>query len=230
MNVAIIPARGGSKRIPNKNIIDFCGKPMIAWTIEAAVESMLFDKIVVSTEDEAIAEISTYYGAEVPFLRTQFYDDATPVSLVTTNVLQELTSCCSCEYNVVVQLMANCPLRKSTHIQESFEHFKSNNYHFQLSCCKFGWQNPWWSFQISPEYDPIPLFPDALKQRSQDLAPLYCPSGAIWIAETSALLRVGTFYGNGYKLYPIDWHAAVDIDDYHDLEFAKSIYFSKQRC
>ena len=78
--IAIIPARGGSKRIPKKNIIDFNGKPMIAWTIKAALESKLFSKVLVSTDSEEIAEISQKYGADVPFLRRSFSDDITPVS------------------------------------------------------------------------------------------------------------------------------------------------------
>lgn len=71
MNVAIIPARGGSKRIPRKNIKEFCGKPMIAWSIEAAQQSGVFDRIIVSTDDEEIAEVARKYGAEVPFMRPE---------------------------------------------------------------------------------------------------------------------------------------------------------------
>ena len=69
MNIAVIPARGGSKRIPRKNIKDFCGKPMIAWSIEAAKESELFEHIIVSTDDVEIAEVAKQWGAEVPFMR-----------------------------------------------------------------------------------------------------------------------------------------------------------------
>jgi len=69
MNVAIIPARGGSKRIPRKNIKEFCGKPMIAWSIEAALKSGVFNRIIVSSDDEDIAEVTRQYGAEVPFMR-----------------------------------------------------------------------------------------------------------------------------------------------------------------
>ena len=72
MNIAIIPARGGSKRIPRKNVKGFCGKPMIAWSIEAAKESGLFDHIIVSTDDFEIAEVAKQWGAEVPFLRPAY--------------------------------------------------------------------------------------------------------------------------------------------------------------
>jgi len=81
--VAIIPARGGSKRIEKKNIINFCGKPMIAWTIEAAKKSEMFERVVVSTDDQEIAEVARQCGASVPFLRKQYADDISPVSLAT---------------------------------------------------------------------------------------------------------------------------------------------------
>src|SRR5690606_22090036 len=87
--IAIIPARGGSKRLPKKNILDFKGKPMIAWTIEAAISSELFDKVIVSTDTEEIKEISIQYGAEVPFLRQNTGDDFSPVSLATIEALNQ---------------------------------------------------------------------------------------------------------------------------------------------
>ena len=75
MKIAVIPARGGSKRIPRKNIKDFVGKPMIAWSIEAAMKSKYFDRIIVSTDDDEIAQISINYAAEVPFIRTEKFSD-----------------------------------------------------------------------------------------------------------------------------------------------------------
>lgn len=222
MRIAVIPARGGSKRIPRKNLVDFCGKPMIAWTIEAALGSAQFDTVLVSTEDEEIAQVARKYGADVPFLRQRYHDDLTPVSAVVLDVLEQLKSRFGKEYNQVVQLMANCPLRTSRHIEESISNFNATGFEFQLSCTRFGWLNPWWAFRLN-ETGPEPLFPQALQQRSQDLAPLYCPSGAVWIATTQALLRDASFYGRNFQLYPLDWRAAIDIDEPEDLEFARAI-------
>ncbi len=87
--IAIIPARGGSKRIPEKNIIDFAGKPMIAWSIEAALKSNLFDRVIVSTDDIKIADIAKQWGAEVPFLRKECADDYSTVSEATTSALTQ---------------------------------------------------------------------------------------------------------------------------------------------
>src|SRR4051812_19986287 len=89
-NIALIPARGGSKRIPHKNIAPFQGKPLIAWTIEAAQQTGLFDRIFVSTDDPKIASVAQEYGVEVPFLRTEAKDDITPVSKATIHALKQI--------------------------------------------------------------------------------------------------------------------------------------------
>lgn len=222
--IAVIPARGGSKRIPHKNIIDFMGKPMIAWTIEAAIKSQIFFRIVVSTDDETIKNISIKYGAEVPFLREKYIDDYAPVSEATLDAIKNLESFNNEKYDIVVQLMPNCPLRNEKVIKESYEHFIKSNSKFQISCFKFGWMNPWWAFKIDEAEVPTLLFQETLKGRSQDLDTLYCPTGAIWIAETRELERSNTFYGKGYSAYPINWKEAIDIDDMDDLEMAKALY------
>ena len=91
MNIAIIPARGGSKRIPRKNIKEFNGKPIIAYSIEAAISSELFDKIIVSTDDEEIAEVSKLYGAEIPFIRPKdISDDITGINPVISHALRNI--------------------------------------------------------------------------------------------------------------------------------------------
>ena len=146
-HIAIIPARGGSKRIPNKNILPIAGKPMIAWTIEAAIESNHFEKIIVSTDSESIAKIAIEYGAEVPFLRTEKADDFSTISEATIYTLLQLSDLEKFKY--VTQLMAVCPVRDATDIIESHQYFKLNNNKLQLSCFKFGFMNPWWAFELN---------------------------------------------------------------------------------
>lgn len=225
--IAIIPARGGSKRIPNKNIIDFFGKPLIAYTIESALKTNLFDKIIVSTDSPKIASISKKFGADVPFLREKHNDDYSNVSQVTTYVLEELYSRYKIKYETVVQLMPNCPIRSHKEILLSYKNFISNNYDFQISCFKFGYMNPWWALKKHNEnYDF--LFPDTIKKRSQDLEDLYCPTGAIWIAKTKELIKTKSFYSKPLNFFPINWKAALDIDNYDDLEMAKSVFLMKK--
>ena len=220
--VAIIPARGGSKRIPKKNIIDFQGKPMIAWTIEAALESKVFSEVIVSTDDIEIANIAKKHGASVPFLRTKNNDNHSTVSDVIVHVIEELEE----DYDSVVMLMANCPLRNSDDIKKAIDFFSENkNSNFQLSSFKFGWMNPWWAHTIEKEHIGKPLLPkNDATIRSQDLKDLYCITGAIWIANVKEILKSKTFYGKNYTLKPIDWKNAIDIDDYEDLEMANIIF------
>ena len=222
-DIAIIPARGGSKRIPKKNIIDFNGKPMIAWTIEAALETGIFSKVLVSTESEEIAVVCRNFGAEVPFLRDKFYDDITPISFATRDALIKAQDYWGKEFNTVTQLMANCPLRNFEHIRSFYKQFKTYEVNFLLSCFKFGWMNPWWAFRKNENNDHSFLFPEAIKQRSQDMDDLFCPSGSIWMAKAKSLINSKTFYGPGQKFEEIDWIAAIDIDDYNDLNMAKAL-------
>ena len=222
-NIAIIPARGGSKRIPKKNIIDFCGKPMIAWTIEAAIKSDMFSKILVSTDCEEIANVSRDFGAEVPFLRKSFKDDNSPVSMATLNALEDAKNYWDLDFDCVTQLMPNCPLRNEKDIVSAVNIFKDDKRDLQISCFKFDWMNPWWAFKFKDQDSHEFMFPDAIKKRSQDLEDLFCPTGSIWIAKSEKLRNTNSFYGKGHKFEPINWISAVDIDNYEDLHFAKAL-------
>lgn len=225
-SVAIIPARGGSKRIPHKNIIEFHKKPLIAWTIESALKSNLFDKVIVSTDDEQIKNISIEYGAEVPLLRDQYADDFTPVSEATIHTLKQLLEL-GMEYKVVVQLFSVCPLRYESDIVHFFNYFNDKNLDFLLSCYEYISMNPWWAHTLNNENIPTKIFSNTMV-RSQDLPKLYCPSGAIWIAKIDKLLEYNTFYGKDYRFLELDWRSAIDIDTYDDLDLA-SYYFSNIR-
>jgi CMP-N-acetylneuraminic acid synthetase len=226
--VAIIPARGGSKRIEKKNIIDFHGKPMIAWTIEAALETKLFTDVVVSTDDAEIAEISKHYGASVPFLRKHYADDYSPVSLATIGTLKQLQEEHDRKYEDVVQLMANCPLRTSTNIIDAVENFNLRKAKSQISCFKFGWMNPWWAVKLNEESCPESLYPEATQERSQDLPNLYCPTGAIWIAKNQVLEGNQTFHTKDRTFCEMPWAPAVDIDDQDDLKMAKMLFAMRE--
>lgn len=193
---------------------------MIAWTIQAAIETSLFSRILVSTDDTDIAEIALKHGAEVPFYRTFHTDDHSTISEATIGALRQATDHWHEEYTAVVQLMANCPLRTAKDISKAIESFDRKNRSFQISCFKFGWMNPWWAAEINNSGTPKKLFPHTGITRSQDLPDLYCPTGAIWIAKTQKLLQAGSFYGPGHHYEPMAWDHAVDIDDHNDLAFA----------
>ncbi len=219
--VAIIPARGGSKRVPGKNIIDFAGKPMIAWSIEAARDSGLFDKIVVSTDSEEIASVAKRFGAEVPVLRKTAADDFSPVSDATLHTILQLEENGFC-FDEVVQLFAVCPLRNSIDIQNAYQFFIDKKAPFLISCYRYVWMNPWWAVTLNAENKPTWIFDDQMK-RSQDLPPLYSPTGAIWIAKVESLKRDKTFYGKGHIFWEMDWKRALDIDTKEDISLGLAL-------
>lgn len=231
-SIAVIPARGGSKRIPKKNIIDFFGKPLIGWTIEATVNSKIFDRVIVSTDCPEIAVIAKDFGAEVPFLRQECADDITPVSEAVLYALIQSEKFYNEKYDIVAQLMPNCPLRGVSEIINAYNFFVNNNFESQISCFAFGWMNPWWANKLDNN-KPIPVFEEALTKRSQDLEELYCPTGALWIANSKILKEKKSFYTGNHSFYPMDWKNAIDIDNYDDLEMAKVLYYllnNKELC
>ena len=222
--IAVIPARGGSKRIPQKNIIDFMGKPIIAWTIEAAQKCNLFDRIIVSTDSSNIAKVAKNYTLDVPFLRNDKSDDMSTVTEATLVAIQQAEAYYNEKYDVVVQLMANAPLRDEKDIQVHVKNFVESKKMFQISSFKFGWMNPWWAFKINKHGSHEWMLKEGIGKRSQDLEELFCPTGAIWIAKVEALKKAGSFYGPDYNFCELNWKHSVDIDNFEDLEFAKAVF------
>lgn len=219
--IAIIPARGGSKRIPRKNLLHFNGKPMIQWTIEAALKAEIFDEVFVSTDDPEIAHFSEKCGLKVPFLREGHFDDHSTVSEATIHALKSLETHYGTVHEHVVQLMPNCPLRRASEIKLAWTNYLEKSHDIQVSCFKFGWMNPWWAAMISHDGVPQHIFDRAKVTRSQDLPNLYCPTGAIWIANVQKLMSQGSFYGTDYRFFEMHWKHAVDIDDFDDFEIAE---------
>jgi CMP-N-acetylneuraminic acid synthetase len=220
--IAIIPARGGSKRVPGKNIRPLAGKPLIAYTIEAALESKLFHRVVVSTDSEEIAAVARTNGAEIPFLRSpEISDDVTPISAATADALERLDPD-GTHYQFVAQLMANCPLRTAEDLVSSYKQFSETATDTQISVVRYGWQNPWWAMKRDASSFALdPLFLHEMSARSQDLPELFCPTGAIWWGKTRVIRDQKTFHIPGRSGWEIDWRHGVDIDTPEDMAFAE---------
>ena len=219
--IAIIPARGGSTRLPRKNILPLGGEPLIYWTIAAAKKSNLFDRILVSTDDAEIAEVALKNGAEVPFLREMYADDYSPSSLATLTALNNAEAYWGERFDVVAQLLPTCPLRGADEILTGMKKFDIHGAPAQISVFDYGWMNPWWAMRKQPDGQPDWLFPNARMQRSQDLDKLYCPTGALWIARAEVLRTAQTFYAPGHVLEPMPWESALDIDTKEDFFMAE---------
>lgn len=229
-HLAVIPARAGSKRLPCKNIRELCGKPIIAYTIEAAHESGLFSRVIVSTDSDEIATVAQRFGAEVPFVRdASLADDHTPVSLATLDALEKLDPDGSV-FRDVAQLMANCPLRTTRDIRESYRQFEEIGADSQISITRYGWLNPWWAMIRDAELRLAFIFDDRwVSRRSQDLPEVFCPTGAIWWAKANVLRREKTFHTVSRTGWEIPWQRAVDIDAEEDWELAEILMQAQQQ-
>jgi len=205
------------------------GKPLIAYTIDAAIQSGLFSRIVVSTDSPTIAGIAHQHGADVPFLRdANLADDHTPVSEATCDALARLEKTGE-RYDQVAQLMPNCPLRDAEDIRASNEQFTQTHSASQISITRFGWQNPWWAMQRNDERVLDPLFATKVTERSQDLPDLFCPTGAVWWAEARALRQHGTYHIEGRSGWEIAWQHGIDIDTQQDWEMAEILFRAAQQ-
>jgi len=227
--LAVIPARAGSKRIADKNVRPLAGRPLIEYTIAAALESGLFATVVVSTDSERIAALAREAGAEVPFLRAaELADDHTPVSAATRDALLRLDPELT-RFAAVAQLMANCPLRSAADVRASYEAFAAGAADAQLSVCRYGWLNPWWAMTVGADGTLEPVMAERLAERSQDQPELVCPTGAIWWARAATLAVEGTFHIARRSGWLLPWERALDIDTEDDWRLAETLIVQRRR-
>ncbi len=181
MKLCVIPARGGSKRIPRKNIRDFLGKPLIAYSIEVALESNLFEKIVVTTDDEEIAKIAKKYGAEVPFLRPKdLSDDFMTAGDAVKHAVAYLESLGE-SYEYICTVYATAPLLQAKYLIEGYEVLKNSDAVNAFSCASmpFPIQR---TFKITKHNRCEMFTPEYFTTRSQDLEEAYHDAGQFYWA------------------------------------------------
>src|SRR5690606_5572843 len=215
VKVAIIPARGGSKRIPRKNINTFAGKPMIQWSIEAAIESGCFDQVLVSTDDTEIAEISKLSGADVPFIRpAEFSDDHTPTSAVMRQALENLAGQ-GVEVKIACCIYATAPFVTANDISAGLEKFDSgkNDYVVSVTSYEFPIQR---ACRITPEGKLEMINPQNYLVRSQDLEDFYQDAGQFYWGVSSAWLKELPVFGDKTAPLIIPRHRVQDIDTQED--------------
>ncbi len=217
--VAIIPARGGSKGIPRKNIKLLAGKPLIAWTIEEAKKSKYIDRLILSSEDKEIINIAKKWGCEVPFVRPKELseDDTDAVEPVihAINALPE-------KYDYVCLLQPTSPLRKVDDIDGCIEKCILNNAASCVSVTEVV-KHPYWMYEINAEEKLTALFPDKFVSRRQDLQKIYALNGAIYISRTRELLEKKKFVTSETVGYVMEKTNSIDIDDEIDFYSAEFI-------
>jgi len=215
--LAVITARAGSKRLPNKNILDLAGKPLIAWTIEAALKSEYIDKIIVSTDSKEIAGTAIQYGAEVPFMRP---DNLATDEASSIEVIRHTIDFFKGEYDYVLLLQPTSPLRQTTDIDSAIKQLKEN-VKAVVSVCETE-HSPLWSNTL-PENLSMASFikPEIKNKRSQDLPKFYRLNGAIYITEINYFFKVNGFIGNKTKAYIMSKKNSIDIDTELDFKLCE---------
>lgn len=222
MKVAIIPARGGSKRIPRKNIKDFCGKPMISYSIQAALDSKLFDRVIVSTDDDAIAKVAKDYGAEVPFMRPpELSDDYTATIPVISHAIQELQK--EVPVEIACCIYATAPFIQVKYLSEAYESLLANEslYSFSTTSFTFPIQR---AIKLDNNKHVEMFYPEYLTTRSQDLEEAYHDAGQFYFGTAQAWLSNKPIFSKESTAVILPRYMVQDIDTLEDFKRAELMY------
>jgi len=217
--LALVPARGGSKGIPGKNIIPLGGKPLIAWTIEAATAVDAIDRLIVSTDDEAIARVAQDYQCEVPFMRpAELAADDTAGIDVVLHALDELD-----HFDIIVLLQPTSPFRTAAHIDGAMRLLMEQRAPSVVSVAQSA-KPPEWLYYTDDNgrLEPMLKGREDLSRR-QDSKPVFYLNGAIYVARTEWLREQGGFVGDDTVAYVMPAESSIDIDEPWDLQLAAAI-------
>ena len=219
-SVASIPARGGSKRIPRKNLLTFDGVPMIVRSIRTALDSGLFEQVVVSTDDAEIAELALAHGAQVPFLRpAELADDFTGTAAVIVHALQQLPA-----FDYACCVYATAPLLQARFLREGFELLQQHpQKSFAFSVCSFGFPVQR-ALTLDGQGALTALYPEFRQTRSQDLPEAFQDAGQFYWGRSEAWLRGEVLYSSASLPVILPRHLVQDIDTLQDWKRAEYLY------
>ena len=223
--LAIIPARGESKRLPNKNILDLSGKPLISWSINASLNSKYIDRTVVSTDSDQIREVALSYGAEVPFKRpNHLSDDFAIKDDVIMHTIDFFRNEKQEKFDYIIYLQPTSPLRNEGHIDDAIEYMFEKKADAVVSVCEVEHPVQWTA--VLPDSRDMSIFINSLdlQTRSQDFPVRYRLNGAIFIYNSNKLIESkSVFLKENIFAYVMPQNVSIDIDTETDLMFAKSI-------
>jgi len=216
--LGIIPARSKSKGLPDKNIKEFNGKPLIAWTIEEVKKCNIIDKIIISTDSNKIANIAKKYGGDVPFIRPKKFATDTSKGV---DVIFHVISLYEKEFDIIAYFQPTSPLRKEKNIKEAFKLFSDKNAKAIVSVCKCE-HIPLWSNTL-PENGNMKGFirPEIKNRNRQTFESYYRLNGAIYLSYISYFKKNKGFFGKETYAYIMPKINSLDIDDIIDFKFAE---------
>jgi CMP-N,N'-diacetyllegionaminic acid synthase len=212
--LALVVARGGSKGLPSKNIRMLCGKPLIAWSIEAARQSRYIDRLILSSDDPEIIDTARQWGCEVPFVRpTELAtDDASSI-----DVVRHAVSALVEQYDYVVLLQPTSPLRTSVDIDDCIKLCTVRASTTCVTVCEVD-KSPYWMFKLDASQALKPLFPASEMPQNRQAAPkVYQLNGAVYIARTGHIMAGGTFVAADTVAYVMGRDRSIDIDTKEDF-------------
>lgn len=219
-NIAIIPARGGSKRIPRKNIKSFCGKPIITYSIEAALKSGLFNVVIVSTDDEEIAAVAKAAGAEVPFMRSdKNSDDYAGTVDVLLEVLSEYKKQ-NIKFDNVCCIYPTAPFVFSDRLYEAFQMLNEKHYDSVFPICAFSFPILR-ALQLSSNNQVSMIWPENMNKRSQDIPLAYHDAGQFYWCKTLPLMLSKKIYSDNSGAIVLNETEVQDIDNENDWLIAE---------
>lgn len=212
--LALIPARGGSKGLPRKNVVETGGHPLIAWTISAAKKSKYVSDVIVSTDDEEIKSVSLKYGAKVPFLRPAELSSDTAKSIDVA--LHALHFCQNEAYDLLVFLQPTSPLRTADDIDDAIEQMVAKGAASCVSICEVQ-QSPYLMYTVGADGSLSSLLPATKWTRRQDFPTVYALNGAVYVSLCQRLLSEKSFFDDATVGYIMPLKRSVDIDTADDL-------------
>lgn len=222
-NLAIIPARAGSKRIPRKNIKDFLGKPIIAYSIEAALKSKLFAEVMVSTDEHEIAEIAIKHGAKVPFLRSEANaDDFAGTADVLIEVLEQYAKI-GRAFDYACCIYPTAPLISTERLAKGFEQIVTNKNDIVFPIVAFSYP-VWRGLRLAPNGRTSMVWPEHLNSRSQDLEDTFHDAGQCYWFNIDSLKREKKLFTNNTAGIVLDQTEVQDIDNLTDWKLAQLKY------
>ncbi|MCX6210772.1 MAG: pseudaminic acid cytidylyltransferase [Bacteroidetes bacterium] len=222
-NIAIITARGGSKRIPKKNIKDFLGNPIISYSISVAIESKLFNEVIVSTDNEEIATVAKQFGATVPFIRSaKNADDFATTADVLLEVINDLENS-GRHYSNACCIYPTSPLLQSDSLQTGFNLLIKENYNSVFPIVKFGYPIQR-CLQVDDANKVSMKWEENLNKRSQDLQPLYHDAGMFYWINIEALKKEQKLFTSNSGAIILDETEVQDIDNLTDWKMAELKY------
>jgi len=219
--LGMIPAKGGSTRLPRKNILPLGGKPLLVWAGDALKKSGICDRIVVSTEDEEIAQISKSYGFEVPFLRpSELASDPSGVVQVALHCLEALR-CQGEEYTTLVITLPTSPFCTSDDYRAAYRKFEDKKAQFLLSVSQY--DHPPFAAMKCENDIATPWFPDYFGRKSQEFPDAYRPNGAIHILNVAAFEKQRSYTAQPLYAFKMSWPKGIDIDTEEDFAMAQAL-------